>query len=466
MSVTPRHHRHNNPRQHRSYNSALTRRGKMLRGFLRARGVEASYNSLSVPMMAVWFQEKVSTTYSPSSLQKGDTMPGYTKLFSTIVTSTIWQEPPVVCKIWITMLALVDQNGEVHASIPGLAHAAGVSLQECEEALAKFLAPDPYSRSKDFEGRRIQVIDGGWWMVNHAKYREMSNKDEQRRQTAERMRRLRQRQRDANSDGSTSHVSKSDDIAEAEAEADTDTDTEATKTTATATTHTHADNSNQPPPGPVQPAQPIPATTPPAPPAPQPEQQDLHLQAQKPKKTKPPKEPKEPKPAAGARYPSIADPAKLVNAWTVWVDILRDRGFPDPILDPEDLRFSKTLGASIQSRTELEWIFNDYLNDDEDPWLSANFPHPGSRPLHFIRSKVARYRITIAKSKNPATGSLPTYNYGTFIKNQARPDPIITPIDALSPRATSMPPTPETLPDGNEDPSADPADAFLHELES
>lgn len=96
----------------------------------------------------------------------------YTKLFSTIVTSTIWSEPASTCKVWVTMLAVVDRRGHVMSSVPGLARLANVSLHECEAALATFLAPDPYSRTKDNEGRRIAEIDGGWLLLNYAKYRE------------------------------------------------------------------------------------------------------------------------------------------------------------------------------------------------------------------------------------------------------------------------------------------------------
>ena len=97
---------------------------------------------------------------------------GFTKLFSSIVTSTIWEETNPTRIVWITMLAMADREGEVASSIPGLARTANVSLQDCETALRAFLGPDPYSRTKDFEGRRIEVIDGGWKLLNHAKYRD------------------------------------------------------------------------------------------------------------------------------------------------------------------------------------------------------------------------------------------------------------------------------------------------------
>jgi hypothetical protein len=120
-------------------------------------------------------------------------MPGYTKLFSSIITSTIWREPPVICKVWITMLALADKNGEVTATIPGLADMARVSRDDCEAALKIFLSPDPDSRSEDSEGRRIEQIDGGWELINHAKYRKMTDLEDQKTMAALRSKRYRER---------------------------------------------------------------------------------------------------------------------------------------------------------------------------------------------------------------------------------------------------------------------------------
>ena len=103
-------------------------------------------------------------------------MPNYTKLFNSIVTSTIWAEDDKTRLVWITMLALADQNGEVHSSIPGLARLAGVAVEDAEIAIGKFLGPDKYSRTPDNEGRRIAPIDGGWELLNHAKYRRMAKR--------------------------------------------------------------------------------------------------------------------------------------------------------------------------------------------------------------------------------------------------------------------------------------------------
>lgn len=119
----------------------------------------------------------------------------YTKLDGGLIHSTVWREPAGTRLTWITMLAMKDRHGEVHASVPGLADAARVTLDECEAALRCFLSPDPYSRTKDHDGRRIEQIPGGWVVLNHELYREKGSDDEKRAQEAARSKRYRERHR-------------------------------------------------------------------------------------------------------------------------------------------------------------------------------------------------------------------------------------------------------------------------------
>lgn len=104
----------------------------------------------------------------------------YTKLDAGITDSTVWAAPDATRLTWITMLAMADQHGYVGASIPGLASRARVTLEGCLAALECFMSPDLYSRTKDFEGRRIAEADGGWVLLNHAKYRAMQSADDRR----------------------------------------------------------------------------------------------------------------------------------------------------------------------------------------------------------------------------------------------------------------------------------------------
>lgn len=101
----------------------------------------------------------------------------FTKLFTSITESTIWAEPDHTRLVWITMLAMADHAGRVWGSIPGLANRARVPLDKCEEALRSLMSPDKYSRTKDNEGRRIEEIDGGWHLLNHAKYRAIRDEE-------------------------------------------------------------------------------------------------------------------------------------------------------------------------------------------------------------------------------------------------------------------------------------------------
>lgn len=126
----------------------------------------------------------------------------YTKLFASITESTIVSEPVSTRWLWVTMLAMCDSQGKVYGSIPGLARRANLSLEETERGLATFFAPDPYSRTKDNEGRRIEEIpEGGWRLLNHSKYADMRSEAE---------RRLYKREWDRNNRGRNKSDSKSD----------------------------------------------------------------------------------------------------------------------------------------------------------------------------------------------------------------------------------------------------------------
>lgn len=125
----------------------------------------------------------------------------YTKLFQSLLDSTVWQEDLPTKVVWITLLAMADRDGCVWASIPGLAKRAGVELLDCESALKKFKEPDEYSRTKDFDGRRIEDIDGGWQVLNHGKYRDMLSAEERREYFKSKQAEYRKRKKAVKNDG-------------------------------------------------------------------------------------------------------------------------------------------------------------------------------------------------------------------------------------------------------------------------
>mgnify|MGYP001596981592 CR=1 FL=1 len=118
-------------------------------------------------------------------------MTGYTKLFSSILMSSIWEESTETRIVWVTLLALVDQHGHVDATVKSLARVARVSAASCQRAIDTFLAPDPADRSGVEDGRRLRVELGGWGLVNFALYRYRMSVDERREQDKLRKRALR-----------------------------------------------------------------------------------------------------------------------------------------------------------------------------------------------------------------------------------------------------------------------------------
>lgn len=147
-------------------------------------------------------------------------MAGYTKLFSSIVASTIWREKKETKIVWITMLAMANAQGRVDASVPGLADMARVSVEECAEAVEVLSSPDTWSRSKEFQGRRIEPVDGGWIVLNYAKYRENRDAEIRRVQNRQAQARYRERKRVSHSKPNVSQDKPPSAQAEAYAEAE------------------------------------------------------------------------------------------------------------------------------------------------------------------------------------------------------------------------------------------------------
>lgn len=145
----------------------------------------------------------------------------YVKLFSSILTSSVWAEDIPTRIVWITLLALADKDGDVRASPSGLARVANVPLAACQHALERLSSPDPESGTQEHEGRRIEERDGGWFILNYVKYREIQDAEARKASWRESSRKHRQKR--AASATSAERHQKS-----AEAEADTEAEVKAT----------------------------------------------------------------------------------------------------------------------------------------------------------------------------------------------------------------------------------------------
>jgi hypothetical protein len=122
----------------------------------------------------------------------------FVKLDKTITKSTIWAEDHATFRLWIYLLAEADLDGEVMGTIPGFAIGARITIEECERAIAKFEAPDPYSANKANEGRRIKPIDRGWLIINYRDHLERKGRDPEWQAERHRLnqQKYRERQRD------------------------------------------------------------------------------------------------------------------------------------------------------------------------------------------------------------------------------------------------------------------------------
>ncbi len=121
-------------------------------------------------------------------------MSGYVKMFSAMLSSSLWDESMPTRIVWVTMLLMADQDGRVEALAAGIAHQARCTREQCDAALLVLSSPDPESKTQDMDGRRIVRVDGGWQVVNYESYRDQRSPDEQREKARLRMQRMRERQ--------------------------------------------------------------------------------------------------------------------------------------------------------------------------------------------------------------------------------------------------------------------------------
>lgn len=135
------------------------------------------------------------------------------KLDKSIMASSVWR-PRELRTTWVTMLLMAEpitndkpsqayhpvsgeptwvvppgRYGIVHASSDGIAGSDGLSVEECDGYLVMLSEPEKRSRTQAHGGRRIARIDGGFLILNYAKYRDAQET------SIERVRRWRERQK-------------------------------------------------------------------------------------------------------------------------------------------------------------------------------------------------------------------------------------------------------------------------------
>ncbi len=116
----------------------------------------------------------------------------YAPLDSQSLFSTAFRAGPLEWAVWTAILAAKDQDGFVSISPDALAALWTCDVGPIQKAWDVHASPDPKSKNKEYEGRRIIPMDDGRWLVvSHEYYRDKHR--EAARKEASRVAKARQR---------------------------------------------------------------------------------------------------------------------------------------------------------------------------------------------------------------------------------------------------------------------------------
>lgn len=101
----------------------------------------------------------------------------FTPLDSNFIFSTLVSQGPDVVCAWVLLLASKDKYHESELQPSAVANLLGIPLERADAAFARLAAPDPRSRNREYEGRRIlKQPNGSWLIVTGEKYQERASR--------------------------------------------------------------------------------------------------------------------------------------------------------------------------------------------------------------------------------------------------------------------------------------------------
>lgn len=121
----------------------------------------------------------------------------FVKLFTQILDSSIADDRRLR-HFFTDLLLCADPKGYVSMTDSAIARRIGASMDEVTWGLDQLSSPDPRSKTLDFEGRRIERLEGtgyGWRIINFENYKAMKSADDMREKTKERVRKFRESKR-------------------------------------------------------------------------------------------------------------------------------------------------------------------------------------------------------------------------------------------------------------------------------
>ena len=128
----------------------------------------------------------------------------YAPLFASLYQGSMSGKSDLLL-VWPCLLAHADPRGNIDMHPRVISALTGLSIDRVEAALLELEADDPDSRTRDetYGGRRLVRLDEGkrwgWFVVNHALYRDLATLGKVRAQAAERQARKREKDRHAQS---------------------------------------------------------------------------------------------------------------------------------------------------------------------------------------------------------------------------------------------------------------------------
>jgi hypothetical protein len=154
----------------------------------------------------------------------------YGKFFASTFTGSMYGAGPDVFAVWAYVIANTHDS-QVELNPLMMAGTLGTTVERVEAAIAYLCAPDPRSRSKECEGRRlIREGEFAYRVPTFAAYRSIRNEEERREYN--RIKKAEQRQRDREGRATSRVKARVNDsqrmsTLSAHTEADTEADTEA-----------------------------------------------------------------------------------------------------------------------------------------------------------------------------------------------------------------------------------------------
>lgn len=120
----------------------------------------------------------------------------YAKVFTQIFDSSIADDYHLR-HFFMDLLVLADINGVVDMTPAAIAGRTRIPIDQVQAHLANLESPDPESRTRDHDGRRIVRLDEhrtwGWCILNYDKFRAIASEDQRKALTRERVRKHREK---------------------------------------------------------------------------------------------------------------------------------------------------------------------------------------------------------------------------------------------------------------------------------